>query len=38
VRERKTDYPGYYSPERVKIDKAALNRMQSEGVIIDVER
>ena len=38
VRERKTDYPGYYRPERVKLDKAALNRMQSEGVIIDVER
>lgn len=38
VRERKTAYPGYYRPERLKIDKAALNRMQSEGVIIDVER
>jgi hypothetical protein len=38
VRERKAFYPGYYRPERLKIDKAALNRMQSEGVIIDVER
>jgi hypothetical protein len=38
VRERKTDYPGYYNPERLKIAKAELNRMQSEGVIVDVER
>lgn len=38
VRERRTSYPGYYRPERVKLDKAALNRMQAEGVIIDVER
>jgi hypothetical protein len=38
VRERKTSYPGYYHPERMKIAKAALSRMQAEGVIIDVER
>ena len=38
VRERRTSNPGYYRPERVTFDTAALNRMYAEGAIIDVER
>jgi hypothetical protein len=38
VAEGKTSYPGYYRPERLKLDKASLSRMQVEGVIFDVER
>jgi hypothetical protein len=38
VLEGKTDNNDYYRPERLKLDKASLNRMQSEGVIFDVER
>jgi hypothetical protein len=38
VMEGKTSYPGYYRPERMKLAKASLNRMQAEGVIFDVER
>jgi hypothetical protein len=36
--ERKTQYPGYYRSERLKLDKAALNRLQAEGTILDVVR
>ena len=38
VLDGKAKNAGYYRPERLKLDKAALNRMQADGVIFDVER